>query len=525
VEHLVQQDSPGAPPRAETHPLAPPPLPFTSQATAPAPAVEPPPLPELAPAPPPPHAPEAHLEEPEAKEELLDLNDFSFDIPQASTAASPPATYAASDTEAVEESSDAHAEEHANWSAEDLSAPTAAGETTAHEDVPPPLPPDVPVGFEPFSGLESDAKKAESDNVDGLETYTFEAPEGAVADASEDVGSFYMESSYPTPEPAERVEQTESPSIDVESAPQEGAQPAEGESHEPARGDDVGEVAATGEIDAPDDLAVQATKPVASTPIATAPVITTPVASSTPSVAAAAAADSSSARAETDAFATETMAKLYMSQGHLESALGIYRTLAAKRPDDESLRGQIEELEERVQRRRREPTPPAPSLIEAGSGGSHTPEVAAPAERATPLVARPVGPTIRDFLLAIIRRGAGAGTSSANGGTIDALFDGEDALGDDLTAADTLAQAFAPPTEQDPISGNPAREASTELSLDRVFRQPTPAHAGEAATGFSFDEFFADERGEDPGAAPAEAPGDPEDIEQFNAWLNGLKKS
>ena len=139
-------------------------------------------------------------------------------------------------------------------------------------------------------------------------------------------------------------------------------------------------------------------------------------------------------------------------------------------------------------------------------------------------------PTIRDFLLGIIRRGAGAGrgTSAANGGTIDELFaaagSAEGALDDDLAAADTLAQAFAPEPTGDPMRGQPARPAATELSLDRVFRQPTPAHAGEGG-GFSFDQFFAGERTDDSDASAPGAPPDPDDIEQFNAWLNGLKKS
>jgi hypothetical protein len=139
-------------------------------------------------------------------------------------------------------------------------------------------------------------------------------------------------------------------------------------------------------------------------------------------------------------------------------------------------------------------------------------------------------PTMRDFLLGIIRRGAASLSSTvagaANGGTIDALFDEGDALGDDLVAADTLAQAFAPETERDPLVGRPAREASGELSLDRVFRQPTPAHAGEgSAGGFSFDQFFAGERTEDSEADATGKPAGDDDIEQFNAWLNGLKKS
>ena len=75
IEHLVQQESPGAPPRVETHPLAPPPLPL-SQESAPAmamsdAAMEPPPLPEA-------EAPEASHDEVAVTEELLDGDDFSF---------------------------------------------------------------------------------------------------------------------------------------------------------------------------------------------------------------------------------------------------------------------------------------------------------------------------------------------------------------------------------------------------------------------------------------------------------------
>jgi len=113
---------------------------------------------------------------------------------------------------------------------------------------------------------------------------------------------------------------------------------------------------------------------------------------------------------------------------------------------------------------------------------------------------------------------------SPAGGTIDALFDSGSELDDDLLAADTLAQAFAPEPAPEPLQGRPARQAANELSLDRVFRQPTPAHAGEAS-GFSFDQFFAGERSEESRGEAPERSGDDDDIEQFNAWLNGLKKS
>jgi hypothetical protein len=105
----------------------------------------------------------------------------------------------------------------------------------------------------------------------------------------------------------------------------------------------------------------------------------------------------------------------------------------------------------------------------------------------------------------------------------------------------------------------PARDVRTpatrpgvgELSLDDVFRE-TPRRSGsvrrEGAPTFSFDQFFAEgsgtggkggaSRSQTPSgssnaAAPSsgageaqsdDAPSSEADIEQFNAWLEGLKK-
>ena len=96
------------------------------------------------------------------------------------------------------------------------------------------------------------------------------------------------------------------------------------------------------------------------------------------------------------------------------------------------------------------------------------------------------------------------------------------------TAAETLATAFG---RQEP-QGRPTRAASNELSLDHVFRG-TPEGAPAAEGGFSFDQFFSDSRASsgDVAAPAATAPetgrsgsGDAHDIEQFTAWLEGLKK-
>ncbi len=526
IEHLVQQDAPGAVARPTTHPL-PPPVPFAAEdRPTPAAAIEPPPLPE--PEISAPEVEERH-EEPDAAEELLDLNDFSFEMPAASAS-----RHAAPETGGrdVPATSGAESMAHAD-------EPSTEGESAEPE----PAAPDEPIGLQPFSGLDSRVETSEADNVSGLESYEFESPEGRVAEVTDDVGSFYMEST--TQEPTDSVESAHS----IEETHTEFAVDASAESAREVTSPDVASPQAS-EPDTDDatgeaEIVASATVPLASTPVSPTPTVTPPEPGPSASYpfaatpAQSAASDDASAvhdslsDAEGDAFATETMAKLYLSQGHLESALGIYRTLLAKRPDDESLRHQVAEIEDRAQRRRREPTPTPPTTVSASAVDSVDEDVVGDAAASAPPTRSDL-PTIRDFLVGIIRRGVGAArrdeVSVANNGTIDELFTAggtesdDGALDDDLAAADTLAQAFAPEPPRDNMRGQPTRQATTELSLDRVFRQPTPAHAGEGG-GFSFDQFFAGERSDDSNAGPSGTRPDPDDIEQFNAWLNGLKKS
>ncbi len=523
VEHLQEHDAPGASPRASTHPLGPPPLSTPFAPSSVEDETTSPPLPVAEAAFDQTHVSRPPEPEPEPVHELLDLNDFSFGAP-AETRSDAAAEIAHDGASAHEASADAitdefeipagHAESIAASESEAPTSESAPQSTAEVEESADSIPADVPVGFEPFSGLESRATEKETDPVGGLETYTFEAPPEPIPEATDDVTSFYLEGSYETPaEPVEPADGFESVAMEFAQDATVGASQDEASGSHESRGSGEQPVEAHGREELDDrvdrdeiderldaeeqEVVAEATIPAASTPVSAKSAETLP-------------------DAESDAFATETMAKLYMNQGHLESALGIYRTLAARRPDDVSLRQQIEEIEDRVHRRRREPTPPMPVAA--------TPQLPnAAIEEVAP--ARPSGPTIRDFLLGIIRRGVPeVPPASPIGGTIDALFGTGAALDDDLVAADTLAEAFSPEPLVDPMNGKPAREASSELSLDSVFRQPSAAHAGERASGgFSFDQFFAGERSDDLGA-PA-APGDPDDIEQFNAWLNGLKKS
>jgi tetratricopeptide (TPR) repeat protein len=245
------------------------------------------------------------------------------------------------------------------------------------------------------------------------------------------------------------------------------------------------------------------------------------------------------------AFVTETMAELYLQQGHLESALDIYTQLVEQRPGDDRLRERLEAVEQRLYGQ-----PAVESTVE--------PDV--------PPVPVYGGPTIREFLNGLVARRATPvadvpeesvatavatvdgdsdersefgsamaptarhtpSSSETVSGSIDALFSGADASSADVNAASTLQEAFAPETaETTPLQGMPARRASSELSLDHVFKGNAPPPAD--ADGFSFDQFFAEEMS-DPapsasGEGSARAGESTDDIAQFNAWLNGLKKT
>jgi hypothetical protein len=80
------------------------------------------------------------------------------------------------------------------------------------------------------------------------------------------------------------------------------------------------------------------------------------------------------------------------------------------------------------------------------------------------------------------------------------------------------------------LPGRPSKPAATELSLDHVFRHATPATGSGSHSSFSFDQFFSQQAQQDVAASDAEpaaeeSAGLSDDIQQFNAWLEGLKKS
>jgi tetratricopeptide (TPR) repeat protein len=144
-------------------------------------------------------------------------------------------------------------------------------------------------------------------------------------------------------------------------------------------------------------------------------------------------------------------------------------------------------------------------------------------------------------------------TGSSTGGSVSGLFPDAQVAAHDEAAASALSGAYSPP-------GVAARRASTELSLDSVFRESPDASSGggggrKESSAFSFDQFFGQESvggmtsGDGAGggagssdkpvdAAPTESgmgnttgngtggtvDSDPAETEQFSSWLSGLKK-
>ncbi len=255
-----------------------------------------------------------------------------------------------------------------------------------------------------------------------------------------------------------------------------------------------------------------------------------------------AATDDTATPAAPDTFATETMADLYAQQGHFDSALEIYAQLLERSPDDAELRRRASEIERQLSGAA-EPVAPGTVDLSVAPSLADTVEFHASIEIPTPTE---TGPTIRDFFKELLegRRvdevGAEAPAdnlgpvdepaSSEPEGSLDILFSDVATTDADHSAAMSLAQAFSGEAEGDDsaaLRGTPAHPATDELSLDHVFRSVTPAKGSGAANAFSLDQFFAGEvaNADTPEGSSEGAPRATEDIAQFNAWLNGLKKT
>ena len=194
-------------------------------------------------------------------------------------------------------------------------------------------------------------------------------------------------------------------------------------------------------------------------------------------------------REDADLVVTETMAELYLRQGHRSEALRVYRELWLRSGDDLRLREKVDALE---------------TELAAEESGAEAPVTA----YAAPAPAR----TVAAFLGSILQaRPAGAPPA----------WSGEPS---------GAAQPLAEQGRAESPDAAPTRPAADHLSLSAVFGEtgsPVPpavaAGAPSDEDGLSFDAFFGGETSAAPARARA-ASRDDDDLDQFHAWLQNLKR-
>jgi len=222
---------------------------------------------------------------------------------------------------------------------------------------------------------------------------------------------------------------------------------------------------------------------------------------------------------------TETMAELYLRQGHRDEALRVYQALLAQRPGDQRLRARVAGL----------------ASGDSRASGAET------------------GESVPTFLRRILagRPPAGRAVASAD----PAPFPLPEYSGSPLDSAFAIAPPELDPVPEIVAPGEASRPADDSITLDAVFgeesphsavateasappEEPAPATAPPPPGGFSFDQFFtppsapAPPGGGPPAAEGGAAPAGPArgsgsrvrppmedegDLDQFQAWLRGLK--
>ncbi len=206
---------------------------------------------------------------------------------------------------------------------------------------------------------------------------------------------------------------------------------------------------------------------------------------------------------------TETMGDLYLKQGFRSEAADVYRRLLSQRPGDQALSAKLRALEA-----------PPPNLSAAALGGE---SVAVWLRRVA--AARLPGP--------------GAPGAAASAAAPDVAAAGGAAPAPPAAVAGPTPMEAAFSASGPEAVGEPAHPAPEAFSLDQIFgsatEAPPPAAEGAPASPAppsgsetSFDEFFGQ-----PGqgsvrpaktASDRPARGEDEDLGEFNAWLQSLKK-
>ncbi len=268
---------------------------------------------------------------------------------------------------------------------------------------------------------------------------------------------------------------------------------------------------------------------------------------------------------------TETMAELYMRQGHLDEALRVYQALLGQRPTDARLRARVEALTPGGKRGRDDSGESLPDFLKR----ILTARLDAAPERPSPPAPPPPPPPPPAWAPPLAARAPQRAAATS---------ESDSAMGRGGSPLDNAGGHVAPPPErgsQVDSPGEATRPAGDSISLDQVFGDEGPRGAGPSAEpapsaapapapeqtqGFSFDQFFsamapggsgvpgapagdaaarggeaggsgaagrAGGGGTEPGGAPGSGrPSGPKprpqaedegDLDQFQAWLRGLK--
>lgn len=175
---------------------------------------------------------------------------------------------------------------------------------------------------------------------------------------------------------------------------------------------------------------------------------------------------------------TESMAELYVRQGHLAEAINVYQLLAARSPNELRLHARVAELQSMLAAGSRRL-----SYVAMETGGESVESFFRSLADARPAGSPPSRVMVED------EQGGGAPTRPANDPlSLSAIF-GEDAAG--ATTASAVGEIPSKP--------------------------PTP-------DAFSFDQFFGAASPGGPGGAPGSSRPQGEDLDQFQHWLKSLKK-
>ena len=241
------------------------------------------------------------------------------------------------------------------------------------------------------------------------------------------------------------------------------------------------------------------------------------------------------------AFVTETMAELYLRQGFRTEALEVYRKLAAQAPGDQVIQARLAELEVgsdlvAVESEGGEELPGPPSLDRPAAAFFRSLASVQMPARATPPSgagsasgvdahqshgsphqdAAPAAPAPSR----VDEPGAPSEPAKAPHWADDALSEFGEVREADESAARTLAQGFTAEPAPAPVARSATRAAAQEMSLNDIFGRSERAQQRPGTPG-AMEAFFTPE-GERAGEANEEE--GREDLEAFNAWLEGLKK-